>query len=228
MMGVEYIKKSVSELLGSNLGGHDDKHVFRVYNTAMDFCNEIPEADRDLVAAAALLHDCDDYKLFGEESARLMTNTRRILAGSGFDKAFAEKCIEIVKTIGYSKRLNGIIPNCIEGQIVSDADMADATGLIGIIRCIEYRAYRSRGGEPFFDPDYLPVEMTAEKYKQIKSCPIVNHFFDKLFQLRDLALTKPGRKCIGKRHETIFNFLKTYFDEVNAPPIWKELLEKYK
>ena len=227
MTGIEYIKKSVPELLGKDFGGHDDKHVFRVYNLAMEFCNEIPEADRDLVAAAALLHDCDDYKIFGEENARLLTNTRRILADSGSDDAFINKCVDIVKTIGYSKRLNGIIPNCIEGKIVSDADMADATGLIGIIRCIEYRAYRSKGGEPFFDPDYLPTEMDAQKYKQIKNCPVVNHFFDKLFRLRDLALTEPGRKCLEKKHKTLVNFLKTYFDEVNAPQVWKDLLAKY-
>ena len=227
MTGIEYIKKSVSELMGKDFGGHDDKHVFRVYNTAMDFCNEILEANRDLVAASALLHDCDDYKLFGEESARLLTNTRRILAGSGFDEAFSNKCIEIIKTIGYSKRLSGIVPDCIEGKIVSDADMADATGLIGVIRCMEYRAYRSKGGEPFFDPDYLPVEMDAQKYKQIKSCPVVNHFFDKLFHLRDMCLTEPGQKCIRKRHEVIVNFLKTYFDEIDAPQVWKNLLAQY-
>ena len=227
MTGVEYIKKSVSELLGKDYGGHDDKHVFRVYKMAMDFCDEIPEANRDLVAAAALLHDCDDYKLFGEESARLLTNTRRILSGSGFDEAFMNKCIQIVKTIGYSKRLNGIEPDCIEGKIVSDVDMADGIGIIGIIRCIEYRAYRSKGGEPFFDPECLPVKMDAQKYKQMKCGPVVNHFFEKLFLLRDMALTEPGRRCIRQRHETIFNFLKTYFDEVNAPQVWKDLLAQY-
>jgi len=227
MTGVEYIKKSVFELLGKDSSGHDDKHVFRVYQTAMDFCNEIPEANRDLVAAAALLHDCDDYKLFGEESARLLTNTRRILSGSGFDDTFINKCIKIVKTIGYSKRLSGIMPVCIEGKIVSDADMVDATGLTGIIRCIEYRAYRSKGGEPFFDPECLPMKMDAEKYKTTKWCPVVNHFFDKMFLLRDMALTEPGRRCLMKKHEIIFNFLKTYFDEVNAPEVWKKLLEQY-
>lgn len=121
MARIEYIKKAVSELLSKDSSGHDDKHVFCVYcvyHTAMDFCSEIPEANRDLVAAAALLHDCDDYKLFGEESARLLTNTRRILAGSGFDNAFADKCIEIVETIGYSKRLNEVMPECIEGMFL--------------------------------------------------------------------------------------------------------------
>lgn len=213
--------------MSKDSSGHDDKHVFRVYHTAMDFCSEIPEANRNLVAAAALLHDCDDYKLFGEESARLLTNTRRILTGSEFDNAFAGKCIDIVATIGYSKRLNDVMPECIEGKIVSDADMADATGSIGIVRCIEYGAYHSKGGEPFFDPNYLPVKMDAEKYKQIKYCPIVNHFFDKLLHLRDMALTEPGRKCLSKRQGTLVNFLRTYFNEVDAPQVWKDLLTQY-
>ena len=227
MTGIEYIKQAVSELLCNDTSGHDDKHVFRVYANAMKFCDEIPEADRDLVAAAALLHDCDDYKLFGEESARLLTNTRRILAKSGFNNDFNDKCVRIVKTIGYSKRLNGIVPDCIEGKIVSDADMADATGLIGVIRCIEYRAHRSGGREPFFDPDYLPIEMDAVKYKQITYCPIVNHFFDKLFRLRDMALTEPGRRFIEQRHKTIVNFLTTYFNEIDAPKVWRDLLAQY-
>ncbi len=227
MTGIEYIKQSVSELLRNDSSGHDDKHVFRVYENAMKFCNELPKANRDLVAAAALLHDCDDYKLFGEESARLLTNTRHILANSGFDSDFTDKCIKIVKTIGYSKRLSGVVPDCIEGKIVSDADMADATGLIGVIRCIEYRAHRSGGKEPFFDPDYLPIEMDAVKYKQITYCPIVNHFFDKLFRLRDMALTEPGRRCMEERHRTIVNFLKTYFNEIDAPQVWKDLLAQY-
>ena len=227
MTGIEYIKKAVSELLKSDSSGHDDKHIFRVYDLAMEFCDAIPEADRDLVAAAALLHDADDYKLFGEESAKSLKNTRHILAGSGFDNVFINKCIKIVKTIGYSKRLSGTTPNCIEGKIVSDADMADGIGLVGIIRCIEYRAYRSKNGEPFFDPECLPVKMDAEKYKKMKCGPVVNHFFEKLFLLRDMALTEPGRRCLAKKHKTIFNFLKTYFDEVDAPQVWKDLLAQY-
>ena len=120
------------------------------------------------------------------------------------------------------------MPKSIEGKIVSDADMADGSGLVGIIRCIEYRAYRSKNGEPFFDPECLPVKMDAEKYKQTKCGPVVNHFFEKLFRLRDMALTVPGRRCIEQRHRTLVNFLETYFDEVDAPQIWLDLLAPYK
>lgn len=224
MTGIEHIKTSVSELLKDNSNGHDDKHIFRVYNTAMKFCDEIPSANRDLVAAAALLHDCDDYKLFGEESERLMTNTRRILAGSGFDNEFCENVINIVKTIGYSKRLKGIKAYGIEGAIVSDADMCDASGAIGMLRCMEYR---SGSGEPFFDSNCFPEEMNADTYRASKVDPCVNHFFVKIFHLRDMCLTEPGRKYAERKHQTIVNFLKDYLDEVNAPQKWKDLLAKY-
>jgi hypothetical protein len=43
-----------------------------------------------------------------------------------------------------------------------------------------------------------------------------------------MALTDPGRRCLAKKHKSIFNFLKTYFDEVDAPQVWKDLLAQYK
>lgn len=224
MTGIEYIKNAVLELLKNNSDGHDDKHVLRVYDTAMKFCQEIPSVNRDLVAAAALLHDCDDYKLFGEESECMMTNTKRILSGSGFDAEFCEQCINIVKTIGYSKRLKGIPAYGIEGAIVSDADMCDASGAIGILRCIEYRFGAKK---PFFNPDCIPQEMDAETYRKSELDPCVNHFFVKILHLRDMCLTEPGRKYAKRKHQIIVNFLSDYFDEVNAPQTWKDLLKKY-
>jgi len=225
MNNIEYIKQAISKLLGDKNHGHDDKHVLRVYKTAMKFCDEIPDANRELVAAATLLHDCDDYKIFGEESEKLQINTRRILANSGFDSDFCEKCINIVKHMGYSKRLNGIKPECIEGAIVSDADMCDATGFIGLVRCIEYR---SGNNAPFFNPDCLPSEITAENYRQKNCNPVVNHYFDKILRLRNLALTEPGRKYLEQKHQIIVKFLEEYFEEVDAPKAWLDLLHEYK
>lgn len=224
MTNLEYIQKAVSELLGNDKRGHDEKHVFRVYNLALKFCDTITEANKELVATAALLHDCDDYKLFGTESEQLLTNTRHILSNTDYDTEFCNKCINIIKTIGYSKRLKGIIPDCIEGKIVSDADMADATGFIGIIRCIEYRSDRH---DPFFDPACFPSELNAETYRQHNSSPIINHLFDKLLHLKDMALTEPGYQYITKKHQILIQFLDTYFDEVDAPQPWKDLLKQY-
>ena len=184
MQGLGYIKDAVDQLLGNKFAGHDVQHVFRVTDLALRFCASIKEANRDLVAAAALLHDCDDYKLFGEEAARLLTNTRRILAGSGFAQDFCEKCLSIIQTMGYGKRLAGIKPLSIEGAIVSDADMCDALGAVGIVRCIEFGAQAHR---PFFDPTCLPQAQDIDQATYKKSAHhnmTLNHFFDKLLRLR--------------------------------------------
>ena len=47
--------------------GHDYWHSIRVYNMAMAICDTEPEADRDIVGMAALLHDLDDRKLGGDD-----------------------------------------------------------------------------------------------------------------------------------------------------------------
>ena len=50
------------------------------------------------------------------------------------DLEMQEKIINIVSTIGFSKRLKGIIPQTLEAKIISDADMCDGIGAQGVIR----------------------------------------------------------------------------------------------
>ena len=92
--------------------------------------------------------------------------------------------------MGYNKRLRGIKPRTLEGAIVADADMSDAIGALGIVRCIEYGLHAAR---PFFDPTCLPGKISAEKYQHVpQNYPTINHFFDKLLRLRDFCLTPPA------------------------------------
>ncbi|MDR0772617.1 MAG: HD domain-containing protein [Candidatus Peribacteria bacterium] len=60
----EQIKQEVINLLADDKSSHAHDHVFRVYDLVMKFCDEEKNADREIVVLAALLHDCDDYKLF--------------------------------------------------------------------------------------------------------------------------------------------------------------------
>ena len=70
--------------------------------------------------------------------------------------------------------------------------------------------------------------MNAETYRKSSVDPCVNHFFTKIFHLRDMCLTEPGRKYAEKKHQTLVKFLSEYFDEIDAPQVWKDLLAKYK
>lgn len=162
------------ELLDSDKSGHGMDHSERVLNLSLKFAENQP-ANADVVALIALLHDVDDYKLFGDESAKNLTNAKNILASCGVDENVKNQVVDGIKTIGYSKRLQGITPTTIEAKIVSDADMCDAMGIIGMLRSYQYNI--SHGGQ-FFDRNIFPVlNMSGEEYKSKSIGTSVTHMF---------------------------------------------------
>ena len=60
----------IEDLFRGNAGGHDAAHSLRVYRNAMKIAETEPEADKEIVALAALLHDADDHKLFHTENSQ--------------------------------------------------------------------------------------------------------------------------------------------------------------
>ena len=134
---IEEVRKQVCKLLDKDNSGHGMEHVNRVLNLSIKFA-EIENANKDIVALIALLHDVDDYKLFGMESANNLTNTKNILKQCSVADNIKEQVLNAIKTIGYSKRLKGISPTTLEGMIVSDADMCDGIGATGILRSYQY------------------------------------------------------------------------------------------
>lgn len=123
----------MSKLLDKDASGHGMDHVNRVLNLSLKFA-ERENVNKEIVALIALLHDVDDYKLFGEESQKNLTNAKRIMERVSVSLEIQKKVCESLNCIGYSKRLKGIVSETIEGKIVSDADMCDAIGAIGILR----------------------------------------------------------------------------------------------
>ncbi|MBO4537451.1 MAG: HD domain-containing protein, partial [Erysipelotrichaceae bacterium] len=123
--------EQLQKLQGSDDSGHGLDHVFRVLKMAEDFCDEIAEADSEEVRMIALLHDADDYKLTGRRDGSL-ENAERILETTSLAPESRKRILQGIATIGYSKRLSGIVPASLEASIVSDADMCDASGITGI------------------------------------------------------------------------------------------------
>lgn len=182
------------------------------------------KADSDIVSLIALLHDMDDYKLFGMENAKNLTNTKKIMDNASVDIGIQEKVLFEIKRIGYSKLLTGCRPETIEGQIVSDADMCDALGANGILRVY---TYSMKNKKPFFDRNIFPVEnIDAEKYTKKCADTSVCHIFEKILKLKGLMLTNSGKREAKKRHQVVVQFLNSLFAEENAPE-WSDYLEKY-
>lgn len=130
---IKQVKEQVNIILNKDNSGHGMEHINRVLNLSLKFA-EKENANKDIVALIALLHDVDDYKLVGLENAKQLINAKKILEQCTIENDIKEEVLNAIKTIGYSKRLNGIRPTTLEGMIVSDADMCDGIGATGILR----------------------------------------------------------------------------------------------
>ena len=151
MDNLSIIVDEVTKLLSVDDSGHGMDHVNRVCRIALSISED--NINKELVSAIALLHDADDYKLFGIDCSNNLTNTKMILSKTSFTIEEKKIIMDSIKTIGYSKRMSGITPNIKEAMVVSDADMLDAMGAIGILRSHHYNITH---GNSFFDKDCFP------------------------------------------------------------------------
>ncbi len=220
---IQEVRRQVFELLNTDNSGHNMDHIDRVLRLSLKFAEQ-EHANTEVVSLIALLHDVDDYKLFGKENAENLTNAKKIMDNCMIDLETQNLVLSSLKCIGYSKLLKGFRPETLEGKIVSDADMCDALGANGIIRVYTYSVKNKR---PFFDKNIFPIEnMTADAYTSKCADTSVCHLFEKILKLKNLMLTNSGRKEAEARHHIIVDFLYHLFEEENAPE-WTEYLDNY-
>lgn len=221
---MEEVRKQVCKLLEKDNSGHGMEHVDRVLNLSLKFA-EVEGVDKEVVALIALLHDVDDYKIFGVESAENLTNAKKILEECEVAGETREQVLGAIKTIGYGKRLREIEPTSLEGMIVSDADMCDATGATGVLRAYQFAL--ARGGS-FFDKDMYPaMDLKVVDYNKLCGTgTAVNHMFEKMLRLKDLMLTESGRKEAARRYKIMVDFLYHFFEEQGAEE-WSEYLDEF-
>lgn len=220
---INEVKKQVYELLNKDNSGHGNDHIDRVLDLSLKFTQK-ETANADVVALIALLHDVDDYKLFGEENAENLINAKSIMNKANVPNDIQNQVLASLKCIGYSKLLKGFRPTTIEGKIVSDADMCDALGVNGVLRVYKYSM---KNGKPFFDKNVFPIEdMTADKYTRKCADSSVCHIFEKILKLKDLMMTESGKQEAQERHKIIVDILYHLFEEENTPE-WTEYLNEY-
>lgn len=218
---IEKVKKQVYELLNKDNSGHGNDHIDRVLELSLKFAQK-ETANKDVVVLIALLHDVDDYKLFGEENAENLTNAKSIMNKANVPNDIQNQVLSSLKCIGYSKLLKGFRPTTIEGKIVSDADMCDALGVNGVLRVYKYSM---KNGKPFFDKNVFPIEdMTADKYTRKCADSSVCHIFEKILKLKDLMMTESGKQEAQERHQIIVDILYHLFEEENTAE-WTEYLK---
>ncbi len=196
---IDYIEKTFR----NDCSGHDYFHTLRVYRTAVKLAEQ-EGADPLTVALAALLHDADDFKL-SPETYPDKDNARRLMRENAVAEETAEAVIRIIEQVSFAGT-DSVTPDTIEGRCVQDADRLDALGAIGIARAFAYGGSHQR---LMYDPDEKPsYGMTKEEYQKHVSSS-VNHFYEKLFLLKDMMTTASGKRAAEDRER----FMKDYLDE---------------
>lgn len=204
---IEKIKSCIKELFKDDFTGHDYLHSIRVYKNALNIAKYY-DCNIELISLASLLHDVDDHKLFNTID---YFNARTILTEMRYSNEVIEKVINIIKTVSF-KGKDSEKPTTIEGKIVQDADRLDALGAIGIARTFAFGGSHNR---PIYDPNIKPkLNMSFEEYKNIKN-PTINHFYEKLFLLKDLMNTKEAYEIALEREEFMKLFVKQFYSEVD-------------
>lgn len=186
--------------------GHDYFHTLRVYKMAERIAEQ-EHADLMTVQLAALLHDVDDIKLSPEtyaDKGRAVDFLRK----HGISEEMIKTVCHIIGEVSF-KGTDSTVPETIEGKCVQDADRLDAMGAVGIARAFAYGGNHHR---ILYDPEIKPaVNMNAEEYRNHVSTT-VNHFYEKLFQLKGLMNTDTAKKIAGQRED----FMKIYLSQFLA------------
>lgn len=191
----------------SDNSGHDFQHTFRVFNLAT-LISENENADLMTVQLAALLHDVDDYKLFGGKIGNT-TNATKFLENEKIPAKTISTIRSIIRDISF-KGTDTKVPKTLEGKIVQDADRLDAIGAIGIARTFAYGAIK---GRKMYDFEISPkTNMTAEEYTDNQS-PSLNHFYEKLLKLKSMMNTDTAKKIAEHRHKFMEKFLDEFIAE---------------
>ena len=181
---IEYITK----LFQGNGDGHDLSHSLRVYKNALSIAKAEGRREEEMIALSALLHDCDDHKLFHTENN---ANARRFLEQEKLSVEVIEEICKNINSVSFSKN-RGKALETIEGKIVQDADRLEAIGAVGIARCFQFGGSHGRS-----------LENSIE------------HFYEKLLLISKELNTPAARKMAEKRDKLMQDFLKEWGEEMN-------------
>jgi len=209
---LDYINQTilfVKKELENAEAGHDWFHVERVYKNASQILQD-EKADEQVVILGALLHDIADSKFhngdedIGPEKARVFMDSIHI------NEDVKQHVVQIIRNISFKGGNFKREFSSKELDIVQDADRLDALGAIGIARAFHFGGYHNR---VIFDPNIAPkMNMSKEEYKKHIGTTI-NHFDEKLLQLKDKMNTEKGKKIAAQRHDFMQQFLVQFYDE---------------
>ncbi len=206
---VDRVADHVRARFAAEGSGHDWHHIHRVWMLARQI-GEAEGAEPQVTALGALLHDIADWKFHGGDDTIGPREAERLLVREGAPHDLVAAVVEIVATISFKGAGVKNEMRSLEGKCVQDADRLDALGAIGIARCF---AYGGHAGRLLHDPGVAPViHATAAAYKSATGTSL-NHFYEKLFLLKDRMNTAAGYALAEERHRFMEDFVRQFVRE---------------
>lgn len=187
--------------------GHDLLHVLRVVGLAQDLAHAL-NANRDIVTAAALLHDVVNVPKNHPDRARASSLAAReadpILVHAQYTEDERARIADAIVEHSYSL---GKKPSSLESAILQDADRLDAIGAIGIMRFVTCGA---RLGSVYYDAREPVAQTRALDDKRFA----IDHLYVKLFRLAETMNTEPARHAAEERLAFMKRFIAQLISEI--------------
>lgn len=190
-------------------GGHDWWHIYRVWKLALQIAME-EEANLFIVGMGALLHDIADSKFNGGDEEIGPKKAIEFMNEIGLHEDIINHIEAIIRNISFHKTFEEKKFDSLELRVIQDADRLDAIGAIGIARAFNYGGHKNF---KLYDPGIDPIAYTDKESYKKSDAPTINHFYEKLFILKDLMNTQTGKKLAEKRHEYMEQFVDQFKNE---------------
>lgn len=205
------IKEFTEKVLQSDKTGHDMTHIERVLAMTQHILATEPTANAFVAQAAAILHDTYDDKLF-EDVDLAKSRVIKLLTDIAVPAEQQVEIFNIIDNMSWSKQRFGEPAKLsLAGKIVQDADRLDAIGAIAIARAIQFGAIK---GDALYDPTMPPRHITTKaSYRKGDGNTVINHFYEKLFLLKDYLNTPEGQRIGIERDRIMHDFVDQFEKE---------------
>lgn len=205
---IEKCRKDVLEIYKQFDASHDMQHIERVGLNAKKIMATEPEVDSLIIELGILLHDIDDpkYQQIGNPTAKELLERYQLAP------AVIDQILTSIDAISFSGGNESKIPS-LEAAIMRDADRLDAIGAVGIARAFAFGGAR---GRKLYDLEEVPRDQMTEAAYRKKEVATVTHFHEKLLKIKDLMVTKEGRRLAEERHVFMESFLTQLTNEIES------------
>lgn len=212
--------QAIEEVMLSHMrdSAHDSQHIYRVLRAALEIAKGHPEADRDILIAACLLHDIGRGEQLKDPSVSHAQAgadmAEACLLEMGWSPARARRVADAVRTHRYR---GGARPQTIEGKILYDADKLDVAGAIGVARTL---LYQGEIKEPLYRVDARGEPMDGGEDRP----SFANEYVHKLAGIYDGFYTREGEAAARPRAEAARSFYESLLREAKGGAALSDLL----